>query len=297
MDQAVEFWYKSNMALVKNYNLFGEQGDLPDVVHCETIEARSLIHDWEFQPHRHARLHQFLLLETGQGEVLIEDGRRTLTGGDLVNLPMGVVHGLILVPGAEGLVLTVAAELMDASLQESEGLRPLLQCPGILKATQETREIMQAIFAEYPKQSFARAHILRALCAVLAGQVARVLATRDPAAARAEHGLQRRFEALLEAHHLEHLGVADYASRLAVTPTHLSRVMRQATGQSASAAIEQRVIREARRNLAFSNLSVSEVSYQLGYGDPSYFSRVFKRAAGQSPREFRRRLEADAGEK
>ena len=48
---------------ILNYNLFGESRDLPDVVHCETIEARSRLHNWEFAPHRHARLHQVLLLE------------------------------------------------------------------------------------------------------------------------------------------------------------------------------------------------------------------------------------------
>ncbi len=88
--------------------------------------------------------------------------------------------------------------------------------------------------------------------------------------------------------------MADYARELAVTPpTHLSRVMRAATGRPASAAIEERIIREARRNLAFSNLSVQEVAYHLGYNDPAYFSRVFARATGgQSPRAFRRALEA-----
>ena len=50
---------------ILNFNLFGEFGDLPDVVHCETIEARSLLHDWEFAPHRHAGLHQVLLVERG----------------------------------------------------------------------------------------------------------------------------------------------------------------------------------------------------------------------------------------
>ncbi|MCB1329814.1 MAG: AraC family transcriptional regulator, partial [Maritimibacter sp.] len=79
---------------------------------------------------------------------------------------------------------------------------------------------------------------------------------------------------------------------LGVTPTHLSRVMRGATGQPATAAIQDRIIREARRNLAYSNLSVSQIAYGLGYDDPAHFSRVFRRATGLSPSEFRRKSEA-----
>ena len=46
---------------IQSYNLFGESGDLPDVVHCETIAARSAFYDWTIGPHRHERLHQLLL--------------------------------------------------------------------------------------------------------------------------------------------------------------------------------------------------------------------------------------------
>ncbi len=50
------------------------------------------------------------------------------------------------------------------------------------------------------------------------------------------------------------------------------------------------MIREACRLLAFSNLSVSSVAYDIGYTDPSYFSRVFARATGMRPRTYRQRL-------
>lgn len=291
MDASANYWYESNMLAVETYNLFGERQDLPDVVHCETIETRSLLHDWEFKPHRHARLHQFLLVESGGGQAVIEDDKRTLGPRDLVNVPMGVVHGFRFLPGTQGWVVTLAAELQEQNLHDGEGLRPLLAKPAIVPFTPDIRQSVRFLFSEYATRDFARAHVLRSLSGVVTGLVARALAEAEPGQARPAHALQHRFEAMLEARYQDHLGVADYAGLLAVTPTHLSRVLRQATGLSASAAIEARVIREARRFLAFSNLQISEIAYQLGYGDPAYFSRVFARATGQSPRAFRQGLE------
>ena len=57
---------------IQSYNLFGEVRDLPDVVHCETIAARSVLHDWELAAHRHARLHQILLVARGGGRATME---------------------------------------------------------------------------------------------------------------------------------------------------------------------------------------------------------------------------------
>ena len=48
-----------------------------------------------------------------------------------------------------------------------------------------------------------------------------------------------------------------------------------------------RVIREARRNLVYTNLPVSTIAYALGFNDPAYFSRIFSASTGLSPRSFR----------
>jgi AraC family transcriptional activator of pobA len=49
-------------------------------------------------------------------------------------------------------------------------------------------------------------------------------------------------------------------------------------------------MREARRYLAYTHLTITTIADALGYGDPAYFTRVFTRDAGVSPREFRARL-------
>ena len=78
MDGTGQYLYKScmkasaSLSTVQNYNLFGESDELPDVVHCESIATRSALHNWEFAPHRHARLHQVLLVTRGGGEARIE---------------------------------------------------------------------------------------------------------------------------------------------------------------------------------------------------------------------------------
>jgi AraC family transcriptional activator of pobA len=63
-----------------------------------------------------------------------------------------------------------------------------------------------------------------------------------------------------------------------------------ATGHSAQHLIEARLLREARRHLAFTHLSISTIAYALGFTDPAYFSRVFSRDTGLSPKAFRNQL-------
>ncbi|WP_068303973.1 helix-turn-helix domain-containing protein [Pararhodobacter sp. CCB-MM2] len=278
-------------ARIPNYNLFGEAADLPDVVHCETIEIRSRLHDWELSAHRHARLHQLLHLAEGDGSVSLEEQRHPLPPGTLVNVPMGVVHGFRFQPGTRGLVLTFAAEMLDESLRTGEGLREVLALPRVLPAPSEIGQTMAAIFDAYSGRDFARAQILRSLSGLVLGQTARAIATEGaPRGTAAQSDLLARFEALIEMHYLQHWSVADYARKLAVSAPHLSRVTRAATGRPASGLIEERLIREARRNLAYTNLPVSRIAYALGFEDPAYFTRVFTRATGLSPRAFRQRL-------
>ena len=276
---------------VQTYNLFGEAGDLPDVVHCETIAARSVLHGWEFEPHRHARLHQILLIENGGGEATLEGRVHALRPMRAVNVPVGHIHGFTFRPGTRGWVVTVAAEMLDEVLTPSQGLRRVLADSAVVRGTPQMRATMQQIFAEFAGRDFARAHILRALSAVLIGLVARELAgRRQMPGGSVKSDLFRRFEALLEQHYLQHWTVSDYAAALSITSTHLSRLTRAATGHAASQLILDRVIREARRNLVYTNLPVSTIAYALGFNDPAYFSRLFSGAAGLSPRSFRDKI-------
>jgi AraC family transcriptional activator of pobA len=278
---------------IETYNLFGEAGDLPDVVHCETIAARSVLHDWNIAPHRHARLHQFLLIESGGGQARIEDRAFALAPKRIVNVPVGDVHGYSFVRGTRGWVLTVAAEALDQVMLPSEGLRRLLSDARVVRGTAEMRATIKRIFAEFDGRQFARAHVLRAHTALLIGLVAREMATKQAVSdSRSNMALFERFEALLEQHFLKHWTVSQYAAALSITPTHLSRITRAATGRASSQLIVERIVREARRNLAYTNLPVSTIAYSLGFNDPAYFSRMFSEATGLSPRSFRDKVSA-----
>ena len=304
---------------IASYNLFGESADLPDVVHCETIAARSVLHDWEFRPHRHARLHQLLLVTHGGGAAHLEGSSASLGPKALVNVPMGSVHAFSFRPGTHGWVVTLAGEMLDEVLARASDVRRALARAAVVRAKGRIATQMEMIAAEFDGRSYARAQVLRGLTSALLGLVARHLVDEapavdwavdaasnpasDPACDRAGHPagkpaarkvpaeapLLARFEALIEAHFIERWGVADYARALAVTPTHLSRVARQATGQPASRLVDDRLIREARRQLVYTNLQVATIAYALGYADPAHFSRVFSRATGLSPRAFRDR--------
>ena len=296
MEGSASVLYNSNMRTVPSksaiqvFNLFGESSDLPDVVHCETIATRSVVHDWEFTAHRHARLHQVLLIKSGGGEATLDGRVHVLRPMQIVNVPVGHVHGFRFELDTQGWVLTIAAEILDEVLLASEGLRGALSQSAVARGTPQIRSTMKQIFAEYAARNFGRAHVLRALSAGLIGLVARELAGESHGAATAESDLFRRFEALLEQHHLERWSVADYAEALAITPTHLNRITRAATGDTASHLILNRLIREARRNLVYTNLPVSTIAYALGFDDPAYFSRVYAAATGLSPRAFREQV-------
>lgn len=155
--------------------MFGESGDLPDVVHCETIASRSVLHDWTLAVHRHARLHQVLLIERGGGEATLDGRVVQLKPMQIVNVPVGHVHGFRFVPDTQGWVLTIAAEILDEALLASEGLRGALSRSAVIRGTPQIRTTMKQIFAEHAARDFGRAHVLRALSAAMIGLVARAL--------------------------------------------------------------------------------------------------------------------------
>ena len=234
-----------------------------------------------------------LLIERGGGEATLDGRVYKLRPMHMINVPVSHVHGFDFIPGTQGWVLTIASEILDEALLPSEGLRSVLSRSAVVKGTPSIRATMKQIFTEFAGRNFGRAHVLRALSATMVGLVARELSQDARGRGAANSDLVRRFEALVEQHHLKRWTVSDYARVLSVSPTHLNRVTRVATGDTASHLILNRLIREARRNLVYTNLPVSKIAYALGFDDPAYFSRVYAAATGLSPRAFRDEIHVD----
>lgn len=82
-------------------------------------------------------------------------------------------------------------------------------------------------------------------------------------------------------------GADFYAEKLNMTARNLSLITRAAFGKSATEIIETRKLIEARRLLLSTDKSVSEIGFELGYNEKSYFTRVFRKKTGITPTEFR----------
>lgn len=82
-------------------------------------------------------------------------------------------------------------------------------------------------------------------------------------------------------------GAAFYAEKLNMTARNLNLITQASFGKTATEIIETRKLIEARRLLLNSEKSVSEIGFELGYNEKSYFTRVFKKRTGVTPTEFR----------
>jgi AraC family transcriptional regulator, transcriptional activator of pobA len=98
--------------------------------------------------------------------------------------------------------------------------------------------------------------------------------------------------AVIDRRHAETLSLRDVAGELGMTPGHLTTVVRRRTGRTVQEWIIERRMTEARTLLEETDLPVAEVARRVGVSDPGYFSRLFSRVHGTSPRNWRGRRPA-----
>ena len=98
----------------------------------------------------------------------------------------------------------------------------------------------------------------------------------------------QRFKNLVETRYQQWHQVRDYAGALNVSPNYLNEVIKSNIGVSAKDFIQNRLLLEAKRMAVFTGKSIKETAYDLGFEDPSYFSKFFRAGTGQSIIEFKR---------
>lgn len=94
------------------------------------------------------------------------------------------------------------------------------------------------------------------------------------------------FKMVVETHLSEQPSIHQIAEKMALSPNSLYRIVKEYSGISPKEFFTGRLIKEAQRKLLYSNLSVKELAFELGFNDPDYFSRLFKKCTGKNISEM-----------
>ena len=292
-----------NSLPVPIYGLYGERGsEKADFwMHCETIAARSSAHDWEIKPHRHDAFFQILYIQAGSGDAVIEGCRTVLEPPCVVLMPPRVSHGYRFSRDIEGFVITVVADRLPLTAGLAQRREDWLQIPRVIAVGPDDFDYLDVTIRQLAREFEIRCgrhgSLMEALLTttvLLAGR-ARTL-EGQAAPPRSRQGRIDALKTLIEARFRERLPVEAYAQLLNVSTTHMNRIVREVTGMTVHDLVMARVMDEACRALVFSPGSVLQIGESLGFSDPAYFSRCFRKRIGQTPSSYRRMERMRLGE-
>jgi len=291
-------------AEVPRFSLYGETVSLPsaEFVHVELIETRSRLHDWHIARHTHPGLYQVLFLCSGSVRATVDDVLWERDGPVALTVHPSVVHGFDFSEQALGFVLTVDQNVLFSAPGRSGDLfAPLFVEPLAIPIPEVPLARIVGLLdnlvveTSWPEQdhTLMQEWLARSVLLLLA----RTHAEQSAASASGNGDFEvfSRFRAAVEQHYKSGAPVAYFAGLVRVTPTRLNRLCLKIVGKSAFDLIQDRLMLEACRKLTYAPSGVASVAYELGFQDPAYFSRVFRKRMGVTPKQFRQRGAASAG--
>lgn len=251
-------------------------------------------------PHRH-RYHEICFFSKGEGIHEIDFEKKKIEEHSIHFVGAGQVHLLTSSKDITGRVLAFSPEFLweeDAERQNAFHQYPFFNPFNPVQTIRPDREdflsVMQSVESlaedieswERRSTPVIRSHLRIILdkCHYLASRETRKRSQAFPT----EDDVVTRYKQLVELHFRKKHQVQDYSDALNITPNHLNRCCKEATGHTASDILSQRIVLEAQRLLLFTGLSSKAIAYELGFEDPSYFSRVFRQKSGHSPLSFRK---------
>lgn len=283
---------------IPRFALYGEQARATnaELVHIELIETRSQLHDWHIGSHTHPGLFQVLFLLGGEVRANMDVTQRACVGPVAITIPPSVVHGFDFSPQAHGYVLTVDQNVIFSAAQDHGGLyaslflQPLtigldtepLASQRLLALLENLR--LETAWPEYGHTLMLEWLARSALLLLVRAHAEHRLARQS---GRSDFELFSRFRAEVEQHYKDQWPVSRYADSLCITHAQLTRLCLKLSGQSAFELTQDRLMLEACRKLTYLPASIASIAYELGFQDPAYFSRLFKKRIGVTPKVFR----------
>jgi AraC-like DNA-binding protein/mannose-6-phosphate isomerase-like protein (cupin superfamily) len=247
--------------------------------------------DADTPPHTHD-FQEILFIESGNAYHQIDDEQYTVPPQSVLLVVQGKKH--VFRPDADttGWVIRFQNEFMEftcstlfSSFMELS-IIPYKDTPAefahLLNLVRLTADEFTAPHANTQTVRF----LLNAIVSKLKEAKQRFVTHQHNSGSGFHYDIFNQFMALLEEHFKTEQSPAFYAEKLNVTTRTLGEICKKIFNQTTSDIIDRRIIIEAKRMLLYSGLPVQQVGYELGYEDKSYFSRVFKRQTGMTPKEY-----------
>ncbi len=277
---------------IPNFFVYGEPSRALDVgfLHVETVRERNSAHFGHVAPHQHRHMGQITYWTSGSGQYQIEDTNWNFSAPAVSFVPSMIVHGFSIEPDADAIVISIADSLLkDIAGQTSLELDRPTFFAGLPQDETWPRLAMitSAIASEHGDDRPASQTIMTGLVGVSLSLIARLSAASPAAVAAPNVPLAIRFRHAVDAHYRQDWSIADYVEVLGTTEHLLAKACAEVLGNSIKAVILERRLLEAKRLLMFTIRPVEEIGFEIGFSDPSYFSRFFRRGCGVSPKVWR----------
>ncbi len=274
---------------IPTFALYGEDDwqSPAGFAHIETIAERSALHDWTIAPHRHDRVVQLLVVRDGHAEVTLDGALFALPAPSFIVVPTGVVHGFAFAPHTRGHVLTLSQDFAARTRGEDDPLPGFLTQGGAGAIDPAALARIDWLADELLALAAASTGGVDPLFEALAEALVRSLGGN--AAAPGDDRRLALFRHLVETHLAEHRPLAFYAQSMGLTVRTLTRLTQSRLGAPPQVLINRRLALEAQRRLRFTGVTIARIAEDLGFADPSWFSRFYLRMTGQRPKSERAR--------
>lgn len=244
-------------------------------------------------PHKHD-FYLVVFFAAGKGSHEIDFNTYPIKPGSIFVMSPGQMHNWEFSDDIDGYVFFHSRQFYDEgftreSIQDYPFFNSIHNPPLVqLKKNsfQNMKQLFEEIVSEYQKNEFLRFEKLHALITLVYIELSRQYElVRAP---ENENYLSkvRKLEELIDRNFRTKKYPYEYAELMNISEKHLNRMSKSCLNKTTSDLIAERVILEAKRILIHSKLSISEVAFELGYEDNSYFSRFFKKQTGITPVEF-----------
>ena len=154
------------------------------------------------------------------------------------------------------------------------------------------RELLLNIRDEWHRDAEAKTLMLEHLARLVIIQIARLGNACMPTVAANSDDLRlyQRFTAMVEQHYTEHWPLSAYINNIGASGSRLNQVCQCIANNPPKKLIHDRLLREIKRLLTFSNLTSNEICYRLGFRDPAYFCRFFKHHTDMTTQAYRKNV-------